>query len=246
MFKKLLASIGIGGARVDTLVEADTLYPGSQVPLRVVIEGGDSPQTISGLTIALMTRIKVNRDDSEFEQNHELCRWSLNETFELQPNEQKVYPFTITLPLETPITQVRTAHQRSHVWLATGLDIDMALDASDKDDLPIQPTPVVARALAFMERAGYVMTKADVEEGTLSGPGFRSTLGCYQELEYRPSSSSWFGTQEVELSFVPSEQQTYVLIELDRRFGGDSYRSLALHNHATDAEVEAALGSILG
>ena len=44
MFRKVLSSIGVGGARVDTRLSHETLVPGETVSGETVIEGGDGPQ----------------------------------------------------------------------------------------------------------------------------------------------------------------------------------------------------------
>jgi sporulation-control protein len=54
-----------------------------------------------------------------------------------------------------------------------------------------------------------------------------STLGCYQEMELKPRGGN-FRIQEIELTFLPWGNETHVLIEVDSRFGGDFYRSLAM------------------
>lgn len=66
MFKKMLASVGIGGASVDTLLEDNRLLPGQMFNATIVVKGGNVAQRISGLDLALMTKVKVSTDNGDY------------------------------------------------------------------------------------------------------------------------------------------------------------------------------------
>ncbi|WP_440053168.1 sporulation protein [Pseudoalteromonas sp. T1lg65] len=238
MFKKILASVGIGAAKVDTVLETEHLHPGQKFQAQIVIRGGDISQDISGLELALMTQVKVTRDDEEYFSNHVIDRWRIGESFTINPGEEKVIPFEARLHSETPITEINAGYNHSHVWLETGLDIDLAMDPTDKDLLHIYPNEAVKTCMQAMQKLGFQLVKADVEQGYLRARDFQSVSGCYQELEYRPQSRSLFGLQEVELSFVPEAHKTHVLIELDRAFRGDGYVDLTIeHDHVNLSQL---------
>ena len=57
MFKKLLASVGIGAAQVDTQLDQELLMPGQFFRADVVVTGGEVAQEISRLKIGLLTRV---------------------------------------------------------------------------------------------------------------------------------------------------------------------------------------------
>ncbi len=246
MFKKLLASVGIGGAKVDTILTTEIVCPGDNISANIVIMGGESEQEISGLDLALMTRVKVERDDTEMVVNKSLAHWHIADQFVIQPGEVKEIPFNATLPFETPISSNGARNNQSRVWIATGLNIDMAIDANDKDALNVIATSTQNKVLQAMDNCGYSLVKADVEEGQLRGNGFVSTTGCYQELEFRPNKFALFGLSEVEISFVATIDTTHILLELDRNFGGDTYRSLSLSNGISQEEVTAQIKGLLG
>ena len=65
---------------------------------------------------------------------------------------------------------------------------------------------------------------------------FVSHLNCYQEYEFKPESRSFFGARELEVTFVDNGRETGVLIEVDRAFLGDGYRSTSIPNHCTTPE----------
>ena len=238
MFKKILASVGIGAAKVDTVLETEHLQPGQKFNAVIVIKGGDVEQEISGLDLALMTRVKVESDDGEYFTNHVIEKWRITDIGMIAAGAEKHIPFEARLHSETPITEINAGYNQSHVWLETGLDIDLALDPTDRDALHIYPNDAVSTLMEAMDRLGFSLVKADVEKGYLKAPTFQSHSGCYQELEYRPNSRSLFGLQEIELSFVPEAHKTHVLIELDRAFRGDGYVDLTIeHDHVNLSQL---------
>ncbi len=131
-----------------------------------------------------------------------------------------------------------SAWNSTKVWIHTGLDIDNGVDSSDRDVLTVQPTAPMLRFMAALENLGFVLHSADVERGMLRGGGFQSTIGCYQELEYREAYGRNTGIKQLEVSFITRPNDTGVLLEVDRRFRyGDSYRSFLL-NHANYQQVD--------
>lgn len=244
MFKKVLASIGIGAAKVDAVVLQEHQQPGGELQVNVVMNGGDVDQEINGLDLALMTRIKQEVDDATVYKNHCLQSWKVNEAFVLQAGEERTVSLNLPLHDETPLTALNCPQQQSRVWLQTGLDIDLALDPSDEDALRIIPTVAMERFMIAIERCGLRMVKADVEAGNLKGNGFQSTAGCYQELEYKPTSMLT-SLQEVEVSFVKQAGITHALIEVDRHFRGDSYLSMSWTDNESVEQLEAELRRLL-
>lgn len=241
MLKKILASVGIGAAKVDTVLENETLLPGESLRAKIIVKGGNVPQNISGLHLALMTQAKVESDDREYQENIVLQTWKVTDAIELSPGEEKVFPFEATIHPETPITAISCPCNKSHVWIQTGLEIDMALDASDKDYLTVLPTKAMTNFLEAMKHCAYELFQTDVEKGYLRGDSFRSESGIYQEFEFKPAQTSLFGLQEVEVSFVPTETVTHALLEVDRRFVGDAYLSMSWDN---DTRVEQLVNDI--
>lgn len=246
MFKKLLASVGIGGATVDTQLIDNRLLPGQIFHATIVVKGGNVPQQISGLDLALMTKVKVSSDNGDYFKNHRLASWRLTESFDIQAGEIREIPFSGKLHPETPFTQLPVRNNQSQVWLQTGVDIDTALDPSDIDALVIMPTAIAEHVLKAMDALGFVLVKADVEQGFLNTRAFRSTSGCYQELEFKPRNMGFNRLREIEVSLVCDAEQTHVLLELDRAFRGDGYLYFSLPNNATLSQVQEIFRANLG
>ena len=246
MFKKLLASVGIGSASIDTRIITPQLMPGFPFEAQIIIQGGEVDQDISGLSLALMTEVKAEIDDQIHYNTLLLGNWRLSESMTLEAGREYHIPFNAHLHPETPITSFGGHRNQSKVWLQTGLDIDLAVDAGDHDTLTVEPTPTMQTLLEAMAHCGYRIQKADVEKGFLSGNGFKSRSGCYQELEFVPSSQTLFGVKEIEVSFVPDGDTMHALIEIDRAFREDSYRSISWHKNASASELVSKLQQVIG
>lgn len=245
MFKKMFAKMGFGSAKVDAILTTDQFYPGGTVEGRIEIKGGEVEQKISAINLKLKTIAKKEGDDSDFNLTHTLDEYAICEAFTLNPGAEESLEFAFELHPETPVTVIDVPDNRCKVWLETSLDIDDAIDPKDRDYLHIHPSPVIANFIDAMHQNGFKLKKADVEKGFLNGNGFKSVSGCYQELEFKPTGFGFSSVKEVELSFVMQGDVTHVLIELDRRFAGDGYRSLTVASNASYQEVEAALKSII-
>lgn len=244
MFKQLLASAGIGACKIDTQLQTNQCVPGGSLKGQIQIQGGAVAQQINGFDLALMTRVKVKADNGEFYQNFCLQRFRLADAMLVEPGARHQLPFELRLVDELPVTHL-PHHTVSKVWLTSEADIDMALDPTDSDLLRIDATPLMLNCIDAMLALGYQLQKVDVEKGFLQVPGKRSKVGCYQEFEFRPRQ--WLsGVKEVELSFLPDGADMLLVVEVDRSFRGDSYRTLCLSPRSSSAEVQRALRTVLG
>jgi sporulation-control protein len=250
MLKKLLASVGIGKAKVDTILLDNELRAGQAFNIEIVITGGDVEQEINGIELAVMAHAKAEGEigDSEVTYNKSvvLQRWQQALNITIQPNQTLSKSLTLELHPEIPATQL-FGHAIGKVWLQTGLDIKNGIDGSDKDSLVILPSPTQLAVLDCVQQNGYQLFKADIESGRVRGKGFSSHLPCYQEYEFKPESRSFFGAKELEVTFVDNGRETGVLIEVDRVFLGDGYRSISIPNHCTSVEqVRPYIERLLG
>jgi len=239
MFKKLLASVGIGKANVDAILLKDRLRAGEPFDIEVVITGGDVEQELNGIELAIMAEAKAETEvgDEEVEYNKSvvLQHWQQNLEVVIQPGETITKQFSLQLHPEVPATEL-FGQRISKVWLQTGLDIKNGIDGSDKDSLHILPSSTQMAVLEFIEQSGYSLYKIDIEAGRVMGDVFQSHLPCYQEYEFKPNARSFFGAKEIEVTFVDNGLDTGVLIEIDRTFLGDGYRSVSIPNDCQTVE----------
>ncbi len=118
LFKKLLSSIGIGAATVDTKLAKAQYVQGETVEGVVDIRGGSIEQHIDEIYLALVTTYLREIDDKKHEEKAVLARYKVSGSLTIGPNETKTIPFQFALPYDVPVTL-----GSSRVWLQTGLDI---------------------------------------------------------------------------------------------------------------------------
>ncbi|WP_028544738.1 sporulation protein [Paenibacillus taiwanensis] len=211
MFNRLLASVGIGNAKVDTLLEHARYAPGDQVQGVVKIVGGQVAQQVDGIRLTLMTQYLKESNDHKHWVNCELARYRVSEAFTLQPNEQRDFPVHIILPQQTPLTI-----GKAPVWLKTELDIASAVDPSDHDRIEIVPSVEQSIVIDALNRLGFRLRKAECEHA----PRLGHSYPFVQEFEFVPTSYFRDELDELEVIFYPTEHQLELLLQIDRRARG--------------------------
>ncbi|WP_416975929.1 sporulation protein [Streptomyces sp. 4F14] len=227
-FKKLLASLGAGGASVETVLTEVNVVPGGVVQGEVRIQGGSVNQNIEGLSIGLQAQVEVEGQDAEYKQNIEFAKVSLGGAFELQAGAVHAVPFGLEIPWETPVTTIGGQSLRGmHIGVTTELAIARAVDSSDLDPINVHPLPAQQAILDAFTQLGFRFKNADMERGHIRGT--RQKLPFYQEIEFFPPSQ-YHGLNQVELSFVADENAMDVILEMDKKpglfsEGSDTFRS---------------------
>lgn len=224
MFDNLLASVRIGAAEVDTLLDQEELYPGDEFSAQIVVKGGKVAQEIEGLELRLITEMREKAHESG--THNVIDRWQINDEFTIGVGEETVIPFESRLHPETPVTAIDVPRHLTKVWIATGLSIDTAIDAKDKDYLTVMPTPPMEAMLQAIERCGLTIRKVTVDNDYITVGNDRSDLGCDQEFEFRTKGSRHNFT-ESEVHFLPHSDHTKVLLEFDNS-RGETFRSMTI------------------
>jgi len=213
MFKKLLATVGIGAATVDTRLHDDSLYPGEILEGEVYIKGGDVEQDIDDIYLKIMTQYKREKEDSTIHEECLLVKYCLSERFTLRSQQKKVIPFSLQLPYKTPLT---FGHQP--VYLRTGLDIKTALNPRDRDAIQVRPHPLMQRVLDGIESLGFRLSKVECEYAPRWGK-----FPFVQEFEFRPTGKYRQHLDELEVIFNLNSDELEVLLQIDKKargFGG--------------------------
>ena len=228
-----MSGLGLQGVTVETRLQNPNLQAGETLHGEISFKGGSTDKEINGLYLQLMTMAEVESGDHEFNQPLVLQEWLVNSRFLLPAHQAHSFPFSIQLPFETPITEVACRRNGARVWIQTHMDVDWGLDATDRDYLKVLPTAAMQSFLQAMQQCGFVLSTVDVEKGQLTARNFRSTIGCYQELEF-VSSHMFSGFNEVEVSFVAEAQQTHIMLEIDRTFRSDQLLTMTISNQNLD------------
>ncbi|XZG70691.1 sporulation protein [Chitinibacteraceae bacterium HSL-7] len=254
MFKKLLAAVGVGGATVDTVLQNASLFPGETLHGEVRIQGGQVAQEIEYVDLVLMTEAEHESGEHESRVALPLGRFRAAGRTRVEAGQRLVLPFALALPMETPVNHAGMLatpgsnwppQVRAAVWVHTDLAIASAVDASDRDFIEVKPLPQMQRLITAMAQLGFAHASSDVEVGTARVNGVQSTLGCYQEFEFKPAGS--FGrSNEVEITCIARADGVHVLIEVDRRFRGDAYFAFLMGPNWASVRWEDELRRVLG
>ncbi|MCG3083307.1 sporulation protein [Anoxybacillus sp. LAT_35] len=214
LFNKVLASIGIGAAKVDTKLHESHLLLGESVTGVVEVTGGNIEQQIDDIYLSLCATYTKEVDDRKVTKQAIIEKWKIAQSFKIRAGEKKEFPFSFSLPLDTPITVGKT-----RVWLHTGLDIKNAVDPTDEDYIRVQPTRVMDAVFQVMENLGFRLKEAECKEAAYH---VRKRLPFVQEFEFVPVSGEFRGKlDEVEIIFFPHAlDECELLIQVDRRARG--------------------------
>ncbi|MCA9778788.1 MAG: sporulation protein [Candidatus Eremiobacteraeota bacterium] len=239
-FRKALASIGIGNAKVDTIIESTEILPGGTLVGKVTMEGGKVEQQVNSIYLELLTdtlfyetREVVTRDyedydgDGDVDHVHEhtdheeresirslrVLKVDVAENFVLKPGEQKEIPFEIPIPIHMPASFLRSQSR-----LATGLDISMAVDPRDTDAVEVQPCSRVSVLLEAMSSLGMSLSDCVTEHCEDIDPH-----EFLQMFEFHPGGGPFYGrVDNIEIRPVPEEHTVRLYIETDKKGRGVS------------------------
>lgn len=225
MLNKLLRSIGIGSARVDTVLADSNVVPGGFLKGEVRITGGNAAQEIEAIYIALMTDYEIEVDDNTVKRSFELNKARLCDRFIVQESQELVMPFSIPVPLCTPVSM-----GKSKVWIQTSLDIKSAVDPQDRDYVQVRPHAFAEAFLHSAERLGFRLYQVDTEKAAVRFT--QSALPFVQEFEFKPISGEFRGKlDELEAVFSLTDERATVALQIDRRargLGGMIFESMGL------------------
>jgi sporulation-control protein len=203
--KKVLATIGIGNATVDTVLASETVRPGETVDAEIRVEGGDADQEVRHIDLEFETY--YHTDDGRREGTVDTAR--LAEGFTIEAGASRRIDTQVEIPWGTPLTMGGV-----DVWLETELDVT-GLDPEDKDYLDVRPTERMQAVFDAAESLGLSLRTAKNEEV----PGWGSNR-FVQEFEFRPGGGPFRGDlDELELIFDPGPGRLTVAVEVDRRGG---------------------------
>ena len=215
LFKKAMASLSIGAATVDAVLEQPELVPGQRVDFTIRVKGGAAAQQIDNIYLNICCqyfaeREKPRGEDGEVtekvKQVYSLIQWSLPEMFIIAPDEERIFNASFVLPYNTPISL-----GEGKVWLKTGLDIQFAIDPSDTDLLVVRPDAMMAGLFESMTQAGLQLRYVECE----AAQGF--ALPFVQEFEFVPVSGTFLGRwKELEIIAWRDEQQLNLWFAVDR------------------------------
>jgi len=218
VFKKMMGALGVGGPKVDTVLAVPSCRPGESLSGEVRITAADYDVDIQRVTLSLVTNVEVEHEGGESSGAIEFHRVDVSGPFQLGAKADRLIPFRLPVPWETPITEVYGQPLHGMVLgVRTELAVAKAVDKGDLDPVSIAPLPSQERVLRAFEQVGFVFKGADVEYGHIHGVA--QQLPFYQEIEFYPPSAYAGRINEVELTFVADPGALTVVLEADKRSG---------------------------
>ncbi|WP_369217568.1 sporulation protein [Streptomyces flavofungini] len=217
VFKRLLGSLGVGGPTVDTVLDPGAAVPGGTLSGQVHLKGGSTDHTIEHISLELVARVEAEHADGESEGVVAFDRFTVGGGFRLAEGEERSVPFAVTLPWETPITELYGQGLGIVLGVRTELSVAGAKDKGDLDPLAVRPLPVQEAILEAFGQTGFGFKSADLEYGRIGGTG--QQLPFYQEIELTPSPRYAHAVNEIEVSFLAHPGGMEVVLEADKRGG---------------------------
>ncbi|WP_158737868.1 sporulation protein [Alteribacillus sp. YIM 98480] len=151
MFKKILSSIGIGSAKVNTVLLDSRIERGKETKGEVHIFGGNTEQKISKIYIHIDSEFDKEDDDTTDFRNvtEPIVEIEITDAVTVNPYEEKVIPFSFILPYYTPVT-----FGKQKVSIQTELDINVINHPVETHDF-IVSDPWLDEILRHLNDHGY-------------------------------------------------------------------------------------------
>ena len=204
MFKKIMASIGIGSASVDLEVGRPQVELGGVLEGVVKIKAGNVEQEVDKIYINLVLTSAYGSGDDTKHIKTKIASLKAADKLLLKPGQQESIPVSIKIPTNLPVSKGRTRYH-----LQTGLDIEQALDPTDRDDIKILPNKYLKMLFDAVDSLGF-------REKHRSG----DYNGRYQEFEYKPTSLFARELDEIEIYPSVGEHELMVSIQIDKKNRG--------------------------
>ncbi|MEU1273648.1 sporulation protein [Streptomyces sp. NPDC005799] len=217
VFKRLLGALGVGGPSVDTVLDGGAVAPGGVLSGQVHLQGGDSAVEIEHIAVDLVARVEAEHEEGESEGFVAFERYTLGGGFRLGEQERRSVPFAVTLPWETPISELYGQPLGIVLGVRTELAVAGARDKGDLDPLAVRPLPVQEAVLEALGQLGFGFRSADLEYGRIGGTG--QLLPFYQEIELSPAPQYAHAVNELEVTFLAGPSGVEVVLEADKRSG---------------------------
>jgi sporulation-control protein len=211
MFKKMLATAGIGAAKVDMQIDNDRVAAGDPITGVIVIQGGRVEQEVDDVYAFVKTRYIQEKDDRKTLVDTTIAKFLLASKFTVEAEKTYEYPFSFEIPACTPATGKRTP-----VWIHTGLDIKEAVDPKDEDGLEVLPHRHSQPVLEALEQLGFRLREVTCKYA----PGFRHVVPFVQEFEFVPTTHFRTQLDELEVIFLPDSDGVELLLQIDRKARG--------------------------
>ena len=171
----LLQRVGIGAAEVDLKLPSPKVYPGEVVEATLEVRGASARQVIEGFDVEM--RVQVDYEYENKLRHEPIAEMYVGGRLPIYPGKEKTKSVDFQIPYDTPLESERTT-----VWLDTSLDVDWALDPSDRDTLEVVPSPRHEVLFEAFDILGYEHVGSASRLTTSNALDW----GCIQRLDFQP------------------------------------------------------------
>lgn len=244
VFKRLLGSLGVGGPTVETVLEDGAVLPGGTLRGEVRLAGGNASYDIDRVTLELVARAEAEHEEGESEGLVGFARYEVGGGFRLGEEDSYRVPFEVTLPWETPVTELHGEALGITLGVRTELEIAGARDKGDFDAFVVRPLAVQEAVLEAFGQLGFGFRSADLELGHINGSG--QQLPFYQEIEIIPAPGYADRLNEIEVTFLAHAGGTEIVLEADGRGGTGVDDALNRHTVGHDEVAHTDWNTVVG
>ncbi|WP_267639560.1 sporulation protein [Haloarchaeobius amylolyticus] len=212
--RRVLSSVGIGAATVDTVLPRNKVTPGTELTLTVEVDGGDADQQVDGISFAFVTRYWAGTSHA----TAVIDSTTAAEDFTIAAGSHRTIEVDVTVPAATPVTVGST-----NVWLKTGLDIDWSIDPTDRDSITVDPDPYRQAFFDAADALGYAFDEADCKEAHTVDPA----RPFVQEFDFVPQSDEYADSGDLEAVFVPDDDGLTAVVQVEPEGGIEDFEEFA-------------------
>lgn len=224
MFKKIMASFGIGSAKVNLVLDKQHCRIGEALRGKAVVEGGSVDQEVNSLDVDIM--LKFNVRGKEFSRVVHTLNVARN--FYVKSKKNLEFPLEHFLPVDYPISKGSVSYH-----MVTKMDIARSTNSGDTDNLVVLPSREMELIIEAFDILGF---KEKMGSGRIEKYG--------QEFTYYPTTI--FGEQLRELAFKFYNENNNIKLFLELRLNTSSVHSGVTHNTELEIPTEMLRGKAAG
>ncbi|MCS1352068.1 sporulation protein [Mechercharimyces sp. CAU 1602] len=209
MFKTMLASLGIGAAKIDLVLDQDHVTMGEEVTGEIRLQGGEVEQRMEYLSVHFCVQSHFSMGDQVMNVDERVDTIPIVKSpFTVQASEEQTFPFSFICPEYLPVSSINTKY-----YFLTNLEIEKGMDAKDRDYINVLPAGLLKNFMDGFTRLGF----RHIGEGYT---GRRH--GSAQIIQFYPTEWLKGKYDEIVFNFQPGATQSRIegFFELDKRTAG--------------------------
>ena len=205
MFKKILAGLGINGAKVDFVIPQQQVELGGVIDGEVYVRGGAVDQEIEEIAISLVVTSRYKHGDEVRHFKQDIGSVTVANRMMVNAYSPEVtIPVHFKMPYNIPISTYSTKYH-----FETSLDIKNAIDATDIDEIIVRPHYPVQCILSALTGLGFRLN-----------PHSGDYNGRLQQFEYTPTKFMRGKLDEIELYMEAHEDSINIMLQIDKKVKG--------------------------